>query len=190
MKRIGLLSLALLALSVGWLLFISQPSSAQAPLKPLTLTAQVGDPFGSGPDNVIPPDSPLRANQPNNPNDTVPPQPPSRNEEPAPGPPPPSEPGRDPTTVAPDIRAILDPPEETTNRETVPLPRLSGRVSLPGGRTMAVIAIGEEFTIVEEGDRIDFQFGNRGLESMEIVTLSPTQVVVKLEQMGRTVSLR
>lgn len=102
----------------------------------------------------------------------------------------PGEPLRDPTTVEPDVRNILDPPEETGNRRQAVLPRLAGRISLTNGQTIAVIEMEGQYAMVEQGSVVHINAGNQGTIKFTVTELSPNRVAVKLDQMDQPIELR
>jgi len=102
----------------------------------------------------------------------------------------PGEPLRDPTTVEPDVRNILDPLEETGNRRQAVLPRLAGRISLANGQTIAVIEMDGQYAIVEQGSVVHINAGNQGTIKFTVTELTPSRAAVKLDQMDQPIELR
>ena len=179
MKKFFLAAVGLLIAALACQALVSSYASAQAPAagnQPPDLFGPADSPFGDNAENVVPPDSPLRNG--------------ARGNQPVPPAAPPGDAERDPTMVSPDVRNILDPPTQSTARTQAPMPKLSGRVSLASGKTMAVIEIEGNYWIVEEGDRIDFSLGNRGVETLTIVSLTSSRVQVKFEQEDQMFLLR
>lgn len=90
---------------------------------------------------------------------------------------------RDPTTVDPSLRPILDPSEST--RAPLPAMKLRGRIVHGDGRASVLIDIDKQYFTVEKGSRIDV-----GSHVLEVTSITNTEVAVKVEDYDRIIRLR
>lgn len=95
---------------------------------------------------------------------------------------------RDPTTVSPDLRLLLDANNDDKQDDELVM-RICGRVSKADGSTVAIVDINGGLYTVLEGSRIDAPL-QAGSTSLIIEILTPTDMEIRLEQMDRTFRLR
>lgn len=118
----------------------------------------------------------------------VPQNPPGKNR-PAPAP---EEGGpRDPTTVRPDLRPVLDPPPTSvgSGNNSIML-RLRGRISHPSGKSAGILDVNGQLFMVQEGSQVDTVIGSGTEVTVNVKKFGSDGVVLEIEQSGKIFRLR
>ncbi len=118
----------------------------------------------------------------------VPQNPPGKNR-PAPAP----EDGgpRDPTTVRPDLRPVLDPPPTSAGSgNNLIMLRLRGRISHPSGKSAGILDVNGQLFMVQEGSQVDTVIGSGTEVTVNVKKFGSDGVVLEIEQSGKIYRLR
>jgi hypothetical protein len=120
-----------------------------------------------------------------------PPRNPPNKNRPASPPSPDGEGQRDPTTVRPDLRPVLDPPPSTSGAgSNIAVFRLRGRVGHANGKAAGILDVNGQLFLVQEGSQIDTVIGNNTEITVNVKKFGVQGVELEVEQTGKTIRLR